>query len=393
VIDDPRQNDYFVWIPTGSFQKPVKALVAQVLAADPYTDLAVLKVAVEGLSPFPLADVEQIQPGDAILAVGDPFALVRAEAPQVVSGTIKRVRSPVRVHSLRVQEGRSNLDKETLHHYGTMMETSCPVPSGTSGSAILDRNGNWIGMAVSLAAEDGKEHPSGLAMTVDATFQRVARKLSEGGLPMFGFLGIQPEEPSSRDAQSGLKGARVVSVVRGMPGDVAGLQEEDLIVSVGGREIRNRSDLFRELSSHEADAIVPIQVMRRTGSTQTETLTLKARLSKKYVAEVRPSYSLHVEPQWRGLRVEYVTALPSEMMRLPRATAMPLGLAVKSVDPASGAWKAGLRPGIVIVGVEGEVLHTPEEFHTAVARRGEGPVRLRVLGAVHGLEEILVEDK
>ncbi len=150
------------------------------------------------------------------------------------------------------------------------------------------------------------------AIAVDEMFKRVVDSLKTGHQPEFGFLGIQPEELRAHERAAGFSGARVSLVLPGLPGDLAGLRNEDLIVEINSRPIEDRNGLFRELSQLPAGAEVDLTVKRpRHGEATTASIHLKAKLSKKYIATSRPAFAMHAPEQWRGMLVEYATAVPA----------------------------------------------------------------------------------
>jgi S1-C subfamily serine protease len=170
------------------------------------------------------------------------------------------------------------------------------------------------------------------------------------------------------------------------------LQPEDVIFQVNDTRIRNRNDLFRELSLAAAGENVELGVLRpRTGRSSPLVLTLMASMSKKLVASTRPSYALHSPPVWRGMVVEYATAVPSELTRggmLAGRQGAPK-LAVLSVEPDTPAWNAGLRPGYGILSVNRQAVESPDEFYQQVAD-ANSEVTLTVIRAEQRSEAITV---
>ena len=103
-----------------------------------------------------------------------------------------------------------------------------------------------------------------------------------------------------------------------------------------------------------------------------------AKLSKRHVPSSRPAFSQAPDPNWRGMQVDYATALPQPMLRQLFQETVPSGsLAVIQVDKDSLAWKAGLRPGTLLTHVDGQQVTTTEAFFAAVADKA-GEVRLRL---------------
>jgi serine protease Do len=377
VLDDPRRHDYYVWLNKRMFRAQVMAQPAKVLAADPYTDLAVLKIEAADLQPMTWGDASRLRKGSFVLALGNPYAIARdghVSASWGIVSNLQRV-APAADRS----ENAGPLAKENQHQFGTLIQTDARLHFGTSGGALINLNGEMVGLTTSLAALSGYEQPAGFAIAVDAMFQRVVDTLRTGHLPEFGFLGIQPEELQSHEKAAGLKGARVSVVVPGLPGDEAGLRADDRIVEINRDPVVDRNGLFRQLSQLPAGAEVELLVHRpRRGYADFVPLQLRARLSKKYVATARPAYALNQPGKWRGMLVEYATAMPSELMRGGlQARRAPAKLAILAVDPDSPAWGAGLRAGQGLLAMDGVQLESPQDFYTRAAE-ASGTVQLQI---------------
>lgn len=374
VLDDPRRNDYYVWLDKRSYPARVVGKPAKVYAADPFSDLAVLQIDAQGLSPIRFGDTSQLKKGRFVIALGNPDAIARdgqASASWGIISNLGRI-SPEETPPNQAPH------KETVHQYGTLIQTDAKLNLGTSGGALINLRGEMIGLTTALAAQSGYEHSAGFAIAADELFLRVVQALKRGKLPEYGFLGIQPEELSFADRRRGLHGARVSVVLPGLPGDKAGLRPDDVIVQVGGTPIQNQNDLFRELSFIAAGADVDLLVHRpRTGFRVPSVLRLSTQLSKKYVATTRPSFAINAPATWRGLTVEYATAVPSEQTRAGRLGSRHNSpkIAVLSVEPGTPAWQAGLRPGDGIQSVNGISVESPEAFWEVV-RNLSGEVTL-----------------
>ncbi len=376
VLDDPQRNDYFVWLDKESYPARVVGKPAKVLASDPFSDLAILKIDAENLTPIAFADVANLRKGQFVIALGNPEAIARDGQASASWGIISNL------NRIAPSEGnRTSVMKETIHQFGTLIQTDAKLNLGTSGGALVNLRGEMIGLTTSLAALSGYEQSAGFAIAVDEMFLRVIETLKQGKLPEYGFLGIQPEDLGEYERAQGLVGAKVVIVIPGLPGDQAGLRPEDIVIEVGQAPILNRNDLFRELSQAAAGAVLQLRVQRfRPGTRVPEIVTLNAELSKKYIASARPSFAINAAPAWRGMDVEYMTAFSDDSAR----AAIFLGrrgapkLAVLAVSPDTQAWKAGLRPGYGIVTVDGNAVNSPDEFYRVMEGRS-GPVELGIV--------------
>ncbi len=389
VLDDPRRNDYFVWLDKRAYKATVVSRPARVLASDPFTDLALLKIEADGLTVAKPGDANKLRKGQFVIALGNPYAIARdgqASASWGIIANLKRI-APVEEKS----NGTAMLTSQ--HQFGTLIQTDARLNFGTSGGALINLQGELVGLTSSLAALSGFEQPAGFAIAVDELFKRVTDSLREGKLPEFGFLGIQPDELRETERARGFSGVRILSVVAGMPGDQAGLRSDDVISQVNGKPIDNRNALFRELSQLPAGEEVTLLVQRpHPLGFALASMTIKATLSKKYVATHLPAYAVNTPPKWRGMYVEYITAVPTELARnsqtLRRVNPK---LAILSVDPDTPAWKAGLRAGHGLISVDNRPVSSPKEFLEIVGTIN-GSVTLQVNRDGDRIENITVAE-
>ena len=173
---------------------------------------------------------------------------------------------------------------ESLHQYGTLIQTDARLNLGTSGGALVNLKGEMVGLTTSLAAMSGYEQPAGFAIPVDEAFRKAVETLKQGRLPDFGFLGVQPEHLSLAERQQGKFGAQVLRVVPGTPADAGLHPEEDIITHVNGEKVYDKNTLFRELSRLPAETHVALTLERGDPLRQRRrTITADVVLSKKYV--------------------------------------------------------------------------------------------------------------
>lgn len=358
VLDDPNKHRYFVWLDRRCYPATVAGKPAQVLASDPFSDLAVLKIDASDLQPLPVA-TDKVQKGNLVIALGNPHAIARDGRVSASFGMVANV------HRMAPRES-DQLPTESIHQLGTLIHTDLKTPVGSSGGALVNWKGELVGITTNLLAGSGQEHPAGLAIATDEFYLRVLESLKRGKQPEYGFLGIQPENLRESEIAGGLRGARVSMVIPGLPGSEAGLREGDIIFQVGETSIHNRSDLFRELSKVSTGTNAKLLVHRRGITSSMQLVELEAELSKKFIATSRPATSLHGPPTWRGAQVEYHSAIAGELERTIVARSG-VKVAFLNVVPNSPVWQAGLRSGYGIVKFDGQTISTPDQFNELAA--------------------------
>jgi len=359
VIGDPEISSYYVW----SQKRPFRA---QVLAAAPWFDLAVLQVAAENAAfePVKFGDGAGVRKGQIVIALGNPYAIARDGSVSASWGIVSNLaRSAPRVPTRSAE----SLGRETVHHFGTLIQTDAKLTLGYSGGALVNLQGEMVGLTTSFAAATNYEAAAGFAIPVDEPFRRVVETLKRGETPEFGFLGVSPEPLPESLRQRGLHGTRVVSVVEGAPADLAGLRPDDVITHINGRSISDEKDLFRQLGSLAPGSTASLTVARGIDvDPDLPRLELEVPLSKKYVRTARRAVGNLPTPAWRGMRVDYATASPQFEAGVQRPPSD--SLFVAEVSLGSPAWKAGIRVGDFITHVDDSQVTTPQAFAAAVAR-------------------------
>ncbi len=375
VLGNPAQNRYWVWLAG----RREALLALEVKAAVPWLDLALLHVDAQQLQPMPLGDSDQCFAGQFVVSVGGPVALARGQAAASAWGTLASVSEQAPLVSQRPETG----GRETLYHYGSLLQTDFDASRLGSGAAVLDLSGRLIGLATSLASREALGRPEGLVIPVNQATTRVIQEMRSGKRSDFGFLGVEPVELSPLARQRGLTGVEVRDVVQGTPAEKAGLRRGDIITGVGPRLIDDPLDITRWLSRYAAGQEVKLAVLR-----DGRALTLTPQLAKRPFASLRPEIAAVAPRSWRGMQVDYGSVAISAR----RYSAQLRGrtpLAVVAVAAESPAWEAGLRPGDLLLSYNGQSDLLPETFYR-VAENHPGGMKLEVLSQGQ-IEEITLQ--
>ncbi|MEX2113862.1 MAG: trypsin-like peptidase domain-containing protein [Pirellulales bacterium] len=361
------QEDCEYWITTAG-RKTYK--VSRVRGADPRSDLAVLQVDAPNLVPIKFGDASKLKKGQIVIALGNPYAIARDGevcASWGIIANLSRKDGP----SMPERDERPGPTRTTLGQYGNLIQTDAKLNLGTSGGALLNLQGEMIGMTVSLSAALGYEQAAGFAIRVDETFHRALEALKQGSEVEYGFLGV--ELPFSSDPRvRAMQGAVVQSTVESTPAGRSLLQPGDLITQVNDIPVREADDLLLQVGKLPPGASVRLTI-ERDGRIETVIIPELAKyfVSRKKIVTNKP-------PAWRGIRVDYVTASPrlkelSDQRRIdPQGSVM-----ITEVEQDSPAWNEGLRPEMMVSHVGTQRVTTPHEFRQAVASQS-GPVQLRL---------------
>ena len=185
----------FVWLNNR------RKFLASILAADPHSDLAVLSVnrRVVDARKHPglkIEPVKDLRKGMFVFAFGNPYAQARDGSPTVSWGNVSNIaRKPV--PTLDIHDGIT--PRLQLHDFGTMLQMSTQLPLGTSGGAVLDRQGRLIAMTTARAALLGYEQSAGYAIPFEPGIARIVHELAQGLEAEYGFLGVSTNNADRAD--------------------------------------------------------------------------------------------------------------------------------------------------------------------------------------------------
>jgi serine protease Do len=339
-----------------------KGSYADIHAADPRSDLAILRIGDTRLLPLkavPLGDAATIERGQFVLTLANPFAAgFRDGQPSASWGIVSNLRR--RIPGEPREENRT----KPLHYYGTLIQTDCRIHLGCSGGALLNLGGELIGLTTSLAAIHGGETPGGYALPLDAGMRRILEVLKRGEEVEYGFLGV-----TFYDLGPG-KGVAIAHATPGSPAErEAHLQQHDVILAVNDAPVGESDDLFLHLGTQLAGTKIKLKVLHGASKTIG---TVDVTLGKLYVPGKKIASSLGKRPFFRGLRVDYTTLLAS-----PHSNFVPVGVLVGEVAPGSAAAQAQLKPGEVLTHVNNRPVTSPAGFYAAVANL-KGPIEFQL---------------
>ncbi len=226
--------------------KDRRALKAELIGSDPQTDIAVLRVEAPDLKALPLGDSDQLEVGDYVVAIGNPFGLGQTVTLGIVSAL-----------------GRSGL---RLEAYEDFIQTDAPINPGNSGGALVDLHGQLIGINTAIVAPTGGNVGIGFAIPINMA-RLAMEQIIEYGEVRRGRLGIVIQDITP-DLAKGLRlesldGALISQVVPGSPAAGAGLEPGDVIHSIDGKEVRRVADLRNEVGLRRIGEEVELEISRR----------------------------------------------------------------------------------------------------------------------------------
>ena len=329
---------------------------AELVLADPRVDLAVLRInaASERLPILPFSDTHNLQVGDLVLAIGNPFGLQQT----VTSGIISAL--------ARTEVGVSD--------YAFFIQTDAAINRGNSGGALVDMNGTLVGINSAIFSEGGGSNGIGFAIPSEMVRRVVESAVSGGRTVVRPWLGARLQNVTQELARSmGLarpEGVLVTELYPRAAGERAGLRNGDIILSVAGTEVRDDGGVRYQFATQRPGARVQLLVLR--GGRQT-TLTATAEAPPGGAPEARELSGRH---PLSGATVVTLTPATAETAGLdPFAD----GVYIQALDRRGIAARQGFRPGDIIDAINGQPVRDAAQLDRALTQ-----ARAWVLGVERG---------
>ena len=218
----------------------------RIVGVDPDTDLAVLQINLPNLPVITFGHSRQVRVGDVVLAIGDPLGLSQTVTNGIVSAT-----------------GRQNLG---ISAFDNFIQTDAPINFGNSGGALVNSNGQLIGINTAIVAKSLGVEGIGFAIPVDIV-RGVVHDIIKYGKVIRGWIGIIPEDISNTEArQVGLArgGVVIANMYVNSPAQQAGLKAGDLLLDLGGKPVPSAEAARVEIASLKPGSTLAVRVLRGT---------------------------------------------------------------------------------------------------------------------------------
>ncbi len=330
---------------------------AEVIGTDAKLDLALLKIEAKGLRGVKLGDSDKLRVGDWVVAIGNPFGLEQTVTAGIVSAKGRVIGAGP---------------------YDNFIQTDAAINPGNSGGPLFNVKGEVIGINTAIYSRSGGNNGIGFAIPINLAHS-VFDELREHGRVQRARLGVMIRNIDKETMKAlGLKnrhGALIPQVEAGSAADKAGIQAGDVIVRIDEHQIKQAHDLPIRVANHKPGDRVKIEIIR-DGKSMTIPVVVEAMPDD--VAQGR-SRQGNRQKATHGLRLKKLTPEVAESLR----TRAKQGIVVQQIMRGSAASRAGIKPGDVIVKVNGRVVTTPESFDKHARVLADG-VALRVLIDRHG---------
>jgi serine protease Do len=325
---------------------------ARLVGADEQVDLAVLKIDNPGVKPLKLADSDTVQPGDFVLAIGNPFGFEETVTDGIISS-----------------KGRPNRSD----FFGDLLQTNAAINPGNSGGPLINLRGEVVGINTVIASTTGGSQGVGFAIPSN-TVRTALESLLKQGRMVRGYLGIQTRglQPSQTGTET--DGVTVAEVLDGSPAAQAGVQPGDVIRKFDGHEVKNFGALRSLVAQTQLNKEVELEIVR-----DGKPLKVRAQIKEQPVnyqsagvlpprnqpQPQKPRQPSDQEAASGPLASIHVEELTPEMARQLDLPANVKGVLVTSVDPDSGT--AELRKGDVIEEINQQPVRSVSEYNKIAA--------------------------
>jgi serine protease Do len=308
---------------------------AKAIGSDPKSDLAVIKIEAKNLLPAVFFNSDNVEVGDVVFAIGNPFGAGEAITTGIVSAT--------------------NRTAMGIAEYEDFIQTDAAINPGNSGGALINSTGALIGVNSAILSRSGANHGVGFSIPSNMV-KRIAEALIENGKVVRAWLGVSISnlDENLQDLYGKKEGAAVTSVEPKSPAEKAGLKRGDLITKVDNKTIDDANSLRNTIGSLAPNQKITLEVTR-----DKKTIYLTATLSainKEIKAEARDDY--------KGLTIAPLSDEARSRFRISRETR---GVIIDDVAQGSDAEKSGFLIGDVIAQIESTEISNVESFKKAVA--------------------------
>ena len=322
-----------------------REFTAKVIGADEETDVALIQIEATNLTELSLGDSDKARPGDFVVAIGNPFGLRHTVTSGIVSAT-----------------GRSGIgDPDSFQDY---IQTDASINPGNSGGALVNFQGELIGLNSAILSRSGGNIGIGFAVPANIARQ-VMQQLIQYGEVKRGRLGVVVQNITPDLAKAfGLSSSAGVLVAQVQPGsaaDKAGIKAEDVIMSVNGRGVQSYRDLRNIIGLLRVGDKLTLEI-QRNGKRQ----VINASVGE--AAELKEAANAAATATVANAKLEGAQFGPAEDGN---------GVEVSEVKPQSPAARNGLRPGDVITAINRRPVRSVAEFQRAVKGQDTILVTLR----------------
>lgn len=218
---------------------------ARVVGSDPETDLAVVQVDIKNLPVITFSEPDKVYVGDVVLAIGNPFGVGQTVTQGIVSAL-----------------GRNHLGINTFENF---IQTDAPINPGNSGGALVDAEGNLVGINSAIYSRSGGSMGIGFAIPVSLVKQVMEQIIRQGSVTR-GWIGIEAQDLTPELAESfhlkDTRGTLIAGIMRGGPADKAGIRPGDILVQINGQPVLDSANMLNQVAALKPERSAQLKIVR-----------------------------------------------------------------------------------------------------------------------------------
>jgi len=337
-----------------------KQYKAKLIGTDPNTDIALLKIQAEGLPILKFGNSDDVKVGEWVLAVGNPFNLTSTVTAGIVSAKARNIgilgNGPSEGNPFG---GSENSAPKVNTSVESFIQTDAAVNRGNSGGALVNVNGDLVGINSAIASGTGNYEGYSFAVPVNLV-KKVVEDLKTYGTVQRGFLGVNisdvtaelVEEKKLNDKE--IRGVYVAKVSPDGAAKAAGILDGDIILKIQGTSVNSGSELQEQVARYRPGNTISVTLLRN-GSEKTVNATLKNSQGNTEVEKMAA-----ISTSKAGIQTVPLTTAELKKFNKP--------FGVKIVKEEEGIFKnLGIRPGFVIMIINDEEIKTAEDVDNAIS--------------------------
>lgn len=328
-----------------------KKFTAEVIGTDPSTDLAILKIDAQNLSPIAIGNSDDVKVGEWVLAVGNPFNLTSTVTAGIVSAK-----------SRNINILRSKTDQNTFP-IESFIQTDAAVNPGNSGGALVNTRGELIGINTAIASQTGSYTGYSFAIPVNLV-AKVMSDLMSYGIVQRGFLGIRiadiNQELMVENKLPNTKGVFVADVIEKGAAEKAGIKKGEVVLKIGQREVNSSAELLEEVGKARPGEELIVTLRTKDGKETTKNVVLQNKEGETSLVVAAPSAKAIL-----GATFSEITPKQKKELGIDN------GLVINNLSP--GKLKSlGLEKGMVITRVNNEKIRSVQELKEQLEKKSGG---------------------
>ncbi|QQR96969.1 MAG: Do family serine endopeptidase [Sphingobacteriales bacterium] len=337
-----------------------RTFTARLIGTDPSTDLAVIKIEANNLSFLSFANSDNVEVGQWVLAVGNPFNLASTVTAGIVSAKARNI------NILREKAG--NLAIESF------IQTDAAVNPGNSGGALVDLSGNLIGINSAIATPTGSY--AGYSFAIPSNLaKKVVKDILDFGIVQRGFLGVNIREVDDELAKDlnlkQIKGAYITDIVKGSAAEDAGLKSGDVITKIENLEIKNTADLTEHVARYRPGDKIVVDFIRK-GETLQKDVVLKSKDNKTSLlskSDVEKSSGNILNDL--GIEITELTSLQAKKLGIGG------GVIINKVTDGIVKQNTNLKEGFIVFAINNKYIKSKDDFEQIIKESKGGGVLLQ----------------